>query len=58
LAREILDLDADEPVNGIIRKHQMEISRVPVENPYIMKDMDTPEDYRECLELWEERANC
>ena len=28
------------------------MSGVPVENPYTMKDMDTQEDYRECLEIF------
>ena len=56
-AREILDLDVEEPINGIIKKYRQEVSRVPVENPHTMKDMDTPEDYRECLELWENSAD-
>ena len=53
LAAEILELGSEEPVHGIFKKHQQNISRVTVENPYIMKDMDTPEDYRDCLALWE-----
>jgi len=52
LRQEILALDPDEPVNGIIEKFKDSISHVPVVNPYIMKDMDTPEEYRECLELF------
>jgi molybdenum cofactor cytidylyltransferase len=56
LGTEILALDAEEPVNGIIKRYQKDVSRVPVENPYIMKDMDTPEDYQKYLELWEGRA--
>ncbi len=54
LAIEILALDSEDPVHGIIKQYQKDVARVPVENPYIMKDMDTPEDYRECLGLWEE----
>ena len=53
LATEILALDSKEPVNGIIEKYRRDVCGVPVENPYIMKDMDTPEEYRECLKLWE-----
>ena len=52
LRQEILALDPDEPVNGIIEKFRDSISHVPVVNPYILKDMDTPEDYRECLEIF------
>ena len=52
LRQEILALDPDEPVNGIIERFRDCVSRVPVANPYIMKDMDTPEDYQECLEIF------
>ncbi len=52
LRREILALGPDEPVDGIIEKFRNSVSRVPVENPFTMKDMDTPEDYRECLEIF------
>ncbi len=52
LRQEILALNPDEPVNGIIEKFRDSISHVPVVNPYILKDMDTLEDYRECLEIF------
>jgi len=52
LRQKILALDPDEPVNGIIEKFRDCVSYVPVVNPYILKDMDTPEDYRECLEIF------
>ncbi|MDA2934858.1 nucleotidyltransferase family protein, partial [Acidobacteria bacterium AH-259-D05] len=50
LAKEILALSPEEPVNGIIERLPENVSFVPIANPYTMKDMDTPEDYRECLE--------
>jgi len=52
LRQEILALDPDEPVNGIIEKFRDSISHVPVVNPYILRDMDTWEDYQECLEIF------
>jgi len=52
LRQEILALDPEEPVNGVIEKFRNCVSRVPVANPYVMKDMDTPEDYQECLEIF------
>jgi len=55
LRQEILALDPDQPVNGLIEKFRDCVSPVPVANPYIMKDMDTPEDYQECLELFTRR---
>jgi molybdenum cofactor cytidylyltransferase len=52
LRKEFLALGPDQPVNGIIEKFRDSVSHVPVDNPYIVKDMDTPEDYQECLELF------
>ena len=52
LGQEILALGPDQPVDGIIEKFRSSVSRVPVENPYTMKDMDTQEDYRECLRIF------
>ena len=52
LKQEILALDPNEPVNGIVEKFRDSLSHVPVANPYILKDMDTPEDYQECLEIF------
>ena len=55
LRQEFLALGPDQPVNGIIEKFRDSVSHVPVDNPYIVKDMDTPEDYRECLEIFSKR---
>jgi molybdenum cofactor cytidylyltransferase len=52
LAHEVLNLDLKSPTNGIIERYHREIHRVPVTNPYTTKDMDTPDDYRECIKLW------
>lgn len=55
LRQEILALAPDQPVNGIIEKFREAVSHVPVANPYVLKDMDTPEDYQECLEIFSRR---
>ncbi len=55
LRREILALKPGEPVDGIIQKFRNSVSHVPVDNPFTMKDMDTPGDYRECLEIFSKR---
>ncbi|MCZ6767952.1 MAG: nucleotidyltransferase family protein [Acidobacteria bacterium] len=55
LRQEILALGPDEPVDGIIRKFRNSLSQVPVDNPFTRKDMDTPEEYRECLEIFSKR---
>ncbi len=52
LRQEILALDPEHPVNGIIEKFRDSLVHIPVDNPYILKDMDTPEDYGECLEIF------
>ncbi len=55
LRQEILALGPDEPVDGIIKKFRNSLSQVPVDNPFTGKDMDTPEEYRECLEIFSKR---
>jgi molybdenum cofactor cytidylyltransferase len=55
LKEEFLALGPDQPSNGIIEKFRDSVAHVPVDNPYILKDMDTPEDYRECLEIFSRR---
>ena len=55
LRQEILALGPDEPVDGMIKKFRNSLSQVPVDNPFTRKDMDTPEEYRECLEIFSKR---
>jgi molybdenum cofactor cytidylyltransferase len=57
LRQEILALDPEQPVNGIIEKFRDSLVHIPVDNPYILKDMDTPEDYGECLEIFRKIPN-
>ena len=52
LRDEILALGPDEPVKCILEKHRDTVRHVAVENPFTMTDMDTPEQYRECLRLF------
>ena len=55
LRQEILALGPEEPVDGIIQKFRTSVSQVPVDNPFTRNDMDTPEDYRKCLEIFSKR---
>ncbi len=55
LRQEILALGPEEPVDGIIQKFRNSVSQVPVDNPFTRNDMDTPEDYRKCLEIFSKR---
>ena len=49
IAEEILALEPGEPAHLVIRKDPSRIHRVPVSNPWVARDLDTEEDYREAL---------
>ena len=55
LAAEFLRLAPDAPMHQVLRSRTSEIDHVPEEDAAVVMDMDTPEDYRRCLEAWEER---
>jgi molybdenum cofactor cytidylyltransferase len=42
---EIIDLDDPEGLKGLLRKHPDDILEVVTENPSVLKDIDTMEDY-------------
>ncbi|MBD0372953.1 MAG: nucleotidyltransferase family protein [Pyrinomonadaceae bacterium] len=46
LRPELLNLDRQRSLRALFDKHREEVSRVPVESPYIARDMDTWDDYR------------
>jgi len=48
---ELLDLDATEGLRGFFAAHREAVRRLPVDSPYVARDMDTWEDY---LRLYEE----
>jgi molybdenum cofactor cytidylyltransferase len=43
---ELLSLDPAEGLRGLFRAHRRELRRVPVESPYVARDIDTCDDYR------------
>jgi molybdenum cofactor cytidylyltransferase len=43
---ELLQLDPERGLRGLLDAHRAEVVRVPVESPYIARDMDTWDDYR------------
>jgi len=45
LRRELLTLDPARGLKGLFDRHRAEVRRVPVESPYIARDMDTWDDY-------------
>jgi CTP:molybdopterin cytidylyltransferase MocA len=46
LRAELLSLDEQGGLRALFDRHRREVSRVPVESPYIARDMDTWDDYR------------
>lgn len=43
--QELLHLDSDRGLRGLFESHRPEVRRLPVESPFIARDMDTWEDY-------------
>lgn len=43
---EILALRADEPARSLLDRHEQQILEVAVDNAHVLRDMDTPDDYR------------
>jgi len=43
---ELLTLDSERGLRALFDAHREEVRRVPVESPYVARDMDTWEDYQ------------
>lgn len=43
---ELLDLDSSGGLRSFLRAHQEQVRRLPVNSPFIARDMDTWDDYR------------
>lgn len=46
---ELLRLDEGEGLRGFLDRHVADVYRVPVDNPYVLLDLDTPEQYEELV---------
>ena len=42
---ELLDLDKAQGLRGLFEAHRSEVRRLPVDSPFVARDMDTWEDY-------------
>lgn len=47
---ELLSLDRTGGLRGLLKSHQSEVKRLPVESPFVARDMDTWDDYRALYE--------
>lgn len=46
LRRELLELDERTGLRALFERHKAAVLRVPVDSPYVARDMDTWDDYR------------
>jgi len=56
LAAEFLALPPDAPARDVVNRRPERIAYVEVPEAYVLMDMDTPEDYRRCLEAFRTRV--
>ena len=49
---DILELRPDAPVRSLIPEFGPQVRRVPVDDPAVVDNTDTPEAYRDAYELW------
>ncbi len=49
IAHEILELPAEAQARDVVRRHRSRTRYVDVDDPAILRDIDTPADYRELL---------
>jgi molybdenum cofactor cytidylyltransferase len=53
---DILDLRSDAPLRSLLPEFGVQVRRVAVDDPGVLTNVDTPEEYRTALEEWEARA--
>jgi molybdenum cofactor cytidylyltransferase len=52
MRRDILDLRPDAPVRSLLPEFGPQVRRVPVGDPGIVANVDTPEAYRDAYDIW------
>ncbi len=55
LAEEFISLRSDAPARSVLNVRPQRIRHVDFQDPYVLMDMDTPEDYDRCLGLYRTR---
>ncbi len=51
LLPEFRELDGNAPLHQVLRAHQDEVEYVIMERPWVLENMDTPEDYQRFLRI-------
>lgn len=57
LQPEFHQLAGDAPLHQILRAHEEEVDYVVREQPWVLENMDTPEDYQRCLQILAEQES-
>jgi molybdenum cofactor cytidylyltransferase len=55
LRKDVLELRPDAPVRSLIPEFGPQVRRIPVEDPGVVANVDTPEQYRIAFDEWQAR---
>ena len=55
LQPELQALGPDEPIHRVLRAHAGQVAHVITDDEGVLMNLDTPEEYRAGLALWERR---
>lgn len=50
--KEVLELRPDAPIRALIPELGPQVRRVPVDDPGVVSNIDTPEQYRDAFDAW------
>ena len=53
---DILDLRSDAPLRSLLPEFGIQVHRIAVDDPGVVANVDTPEEYRAALAEWEARG--
>jgi len=53
---DLLDLRSDAPLRSLLPEFGVQVRRIAVNDPGVVTNVDTPEEYRTALEEWESRS--
>jgi len=54
--RDVLDLRNDAPLRSLLPEFGVQVRRIPVDDPGVVANVDTPEEFRAALEEWRARS--
>jgi molybdenum cofactor cytidylyltransferase len=57
MRRELLELRPDAPIRALLPELGPQVRRVPVDDPGVVANVDTPEAYRDALDAWEQSGD-